>query len=135
MCARIILKCDWATDPRPAGPSRVEQPEHNIAINDRPSPTKEECEYDQRHRELLPDRTRAWLPQRCIVPPPDYPTAAAGWAAAVEKALQAREMRAEFDRDVREQCRQRPFEGLLMSAKAMITGVGIKLRDVPAAVD
>ena len=82
-------------------------------------------------RGLLPDRTRAWLPQRCIVPLPDYPTAAAGWAAAVEKALQAREMRAAFDLRVRDECRRRPFEGFLMSAKAMITGVGIKCAMFP----
>ena len=47
------------------------------------------CEYDARHRLLLPDETRVRLPDECIGALGGYPTRAAGWAAAVGKALKA----------------------------------------------
>ena len=53
------------------------------------------CEYDQRHRELLSEEVRARLPDKCIEPLDGYPTAAAGWLAAVDRELKAVRQRAE----------------------------------------
>jgi hypothetical protein len=47
------------------------------------------CDYDRRHRELIglsEKPINAKLP-KCIAPLPGYPTAAAGWAAAIEKEM------------------------------------------------
>ena len=48
------------------------------------------CEYDGRHRTLLPEEVRSRLPDRCIEDlAGDYPTRAAAWAAAIDRELNA----------------------------------------------
>jgi hypothetical protein len=52
-------------------------------------------------------------------------------AFLVASLVQAEIARDSFDTAVRQACYERPLEGLFMSAKAMLTGVGIKCALMP----